>query len=251
MGELDRRSPWGCIALALAVMAFSATRPEAASARASGITGVSGKQGGSCNQFLCHAGGVEPEARFEGPERMEPEETAAYRFVVVSRSPAQVAAGFNIAASDGFLDALSTDPGVRKEGSELTQVSPRRNDAEGVAFWDFGWTAPSEPGEYVLFGAGNSVDLSFDQGGDLAAAVTFAVQVGGEATPTPTPVAPSCTGDCNGDGRVAIDELVVGVNIAVELLQIGVCPAIDVSGDGQASIGDLVQAVGNALRGCG
>ncbi len=54
-------------------------------------------------------------------------------------------------------------------------------------------------------------------------------------------------GDCNGDGRVSINELVRGVNIALGQIGIEECPAFDCDGDGQVSISELVKAVNAAL----
>lgn len=69
-------------------------------------------------------------------------------------------------------------------------------------------------------------------------------------TPTATPVAPPCTGDCDGDGAVAINELLLGVNIALGNNAIDACPPLDADGDGGVSIAELIDAVGNALTGC-
>ena len=60
----------------------------------------------------------------------------------------------------------------------------------------------------------------------------------------------SCTGDCNGDGAAMIDELMLGVNIALEQESAGSCPAHDQDGDGAVRIAELVRAVRNALEGC-
>lgn len=257
VGNLRFGPSAGCVALALAAAACCLARPDTAWARRSGIVGFSGKQGATCNEFLCHAGGVQPQARFEGPERVEPGQTTEFRFLVVSRSPLQTAAGFNVAAGGGELNLLVGQSDATMNNDELTHTRPKDNDAEGIASWDFRWTAPLEPGDYVLFGAGNSIDGSFDQGGDLAATATFVVRVGDEPTATPTPdptptasPGPLCVGDCNGDERVAIDELVLGVNIAAERLPLDDCPALDAGRDGRATIDDLVGAVGNALGGC-
>jgi hypothetical protein len=80
-------------------------------------------------------------------------------------------------------------------------------------------------------------------------------------TPTPTPTAtphttptatggPSCTGDCNDDDTVAINELIVGVNIALERQPANACPAF-ASAQGTAAIAQLIKGVNNALNGCG
>ena len=60
----------------------------------------------------------------------------------------------------------------------------------------------------------------------------------------------TCTGDCNGDGMVTINELILGVNIALGSQPIGNCPAFDANGDGMVTINELIQAVTNALNGC-
>jgi hypothetical protein len=61
----------------------------------------------------------------------------------------------------------------------------------------------------------------------------------------------SCTGDCNGDGESRIDELTLGVSIALGQESVGRCPAHDQNGDGAVGIAELVRAVRNALEGCG
>ena len=68
-------------------------------------------------------------------------------------------------------------------------------------------------------------------------------------TPTPTEVA-TCVGDCNGDGEVTVNELIVGVNIALGSQPASACPAFDVNGDGMVTIPELIQGVNNALEGC-
>ena len=69
-------------------------------------------------------------------------------------------------------------------------------------------------------------------------------------TPTATGAAPPCTGDCDGNGMVAVNELIVGVNIALGNLPLDECPRFDANGDGQVTIPELIEAVGNALTGC-
>jgi hypothetical protein len=56
-------------------------------------------------------------------------------------------------------------------------------------------------------------------------------------------------GDCNGDGKVTIDELVTGVNIALGIEPLTACPAFDTNGDGQVTINELIAAVNVALNG--
>ena len=71
-----------------------------------------------------------------------------------------------------------------------------------------------------------------------------------EVEATQTPTAAPCASDCNGDGVVAINELVTAVGIALDDRAPGACPAIDVTGDGHVTIEELIRAVANALNGC-
>src|SRR5262245_48223972 len=43
----------------------------------------------------------------------------------------------------------------------------------------------------------------------------------------------SCIGDCNGNGTVAVNELVTGVNILLGRLTLSACPSFDRNGDGK------------------
>ena len=240
---MNRRWIVGCSARVLLGAAFftmvaSAGFPRQATARFNGIIGFSGKQGATCNQIFCHSGGVEPLVSFEGPDSVAPAETVVFRLVIVSQSPLQVAAGFNVAAGAGDLNILP-DQGSRKSADEITHDAPQQNDEDGVATYDFTWTAPEEPGEYVLYGAGNSVDNSGGTGGDQPATTMRVIRVVG-----------TCAGDCNEDQQVSIDELVIGINIATDLVPLEGCPALDADADGEVSIDELLISVQNALDGC-
>jgi hypothetical protein len=56
-------------------------------------------------------------------------------------------------------------------------------------------------------------------------------------------------GDCDGDRRVTINELISGVAIALGAGADG-CPALDADGDDRVSIGELIAAVDASLNGC-
>jgi len=64
----------------------------------------------------------------------------------------------------------------------------------------------------------------------------------------PTPVV--CTGDCNGEGAVTINEIIICVNIALDADSPDACAACDPSGNGSVEINELIAAVNNALSGC-
>ena len=68
--------------------------------------------------------------------------------------------------------------------------------------------------------------------------------------PTPTIIPGPCWGDCNEDGVVAINELVIAVRIALGDDTTDACPLIDDNEDGEVSINELVRAVNRALGGC-
>lgn len=73
------------------------------------------------------------------------------------------------------------------------------------------------------------------------------------ASPTRTETAspiPRCAGDCDGDGTVSIDELVVAIGIANGAAALDACRAIDANGDGAITIDEIVDAVVAAFR-CG
>jgi cysteine-rich repeat protein len=66
----------------------------------------------------------------------------------------------------------------------------------------------------------------------------------------PLPVL-ACPGDCDGDGTVNVNELVLGVQIALGSAGIDRCTAADHDGDGRVAVTDLVASVDAALNGCG
>ena len=59
-----------------------------------------------------------------------------------------------------------------------------------------------------------------------------------------------CAGDCDGDRRVGINELLVGVNIITGAAPVSACSVLDVDDNGFVAINEIVRAVNNALAGC-
>src|SRR5262245_57865934 len=170
------------IRLAVAANAALTLCATAAAAHSTGETGHSGRQRITCN--ACHNGGMPPAVRFTGRDTVAAGDTATYRFEVESMGAAQHAAGFNVAASGGGLGVIDGqgEQFVAAVG-ELTHTMPKEN-IDMVAGWDFRWTAPAAPGAFTLFGAGNSVNLNFQDSGDRASTTTFVIDVVIE-TPTP------------------------------------------------------------------
>jgi hypothetical protein len=73
-------------------------------------------------------------------------------------------------------------------------------------------------------------------------------------TPTPTP-SPShanvvCTGNCDRSSSVTIDELLIGVNIALGTMALDLCTPFDSDCSGHVTIDELICGINNALSGC-
>ena len=64
------------------------------------------------------------------------------------------------------------------------------------------------------------------------------------------PPAFECVGDCNGDGQVTVNELIVMVNIALGNAPLSQCTAGDANTDGEITINEIIAAVNNTLSGC-
>lgn len=59
-----------------------------------------------------------------------------------------------------------------------------------------------------------------------------------------------CAGDCNGNGSITVEELVLAVRIALDLEAVTACAAADRNCDGHVTVDEIVQAVNMALEGC-
>jgi hypothetical protein len=96
--------------------------------------------------------------------------------------------------------------------------------------------------------------LAADANGRLYAATNgglYALEPAGPTpTPSPTPTPITCVGDCDGNGRVGVGEVVVLVRIALGKATFAGCPAGDRNGDGHAQIDEIIDAVKNNLGGC-
>jgi hypothetical protein len=64
-----------------------------------------------------------------------------------------------------------------------------------------------------------------------------------------SPVMGSCEGDCNGDGRVSVDELIHLINIALGTLPIDDCANFE-DGCGDLDVVCPFKPLVNALQGC-
>jgi len=100
--------------------------------------------------------------------------------------------------------------------------------------------------------------LSFLKAGRLScllavlATVTMAgsAAVSPAAAPAEPPLLLACPGDCNDDREVQVNELVLGVNIALGRSDPETCPRMDTGENSAVEIDELVRAVNAALIGC-
>ena len=76
----------------------------------------------------------------------------------------------------------------------------------------------------------------------VALAVMASVAVAQRAT--------ACIGDCNGDGEVTVNELVTGVNIALDNAGVDACPSFDRNGDSTVTVDEILSGVNALLAGC-
>lgn len=123
----------------------------------------------------------------------------------------------------------------------LKTLIPVGSDPEGIALTADGARA------YVTNQRSNSVSV-IDTGTN---AVVTTIPVG--LNPVAVAVAPAgsgCTGDCDGNGRVTINELLTMVNIALGNADVGTCLPGDANHDGTIDVSEILAAIDNALTGC-
>jgi Calx-beta domain len=100
--------------------------------------------------------------------------------------------------------------------------------------WQFGFD-PSAAGQIYLVEAAATDDDGFSQ--PFEAIGTLAIGA-------------VCAGDCGADGVVAVNELILAVNIATGELPLDACLAADENRNEAIEISDLIAAVNHALSGC-
>ena len=83
----------------------------------------------------------------------------------------------------------------------------------------------------------------------LTATATVSSTVGVSPTATPTPAPVPCVGDCSGVGTVAIDDIIVLVNIVLGTAQASACPHGIPTGT-SVDVSLIIRAVDHALSGC-
>jgi hypothetical protein len=60
----------------------------------------------------------------------------------------------------------------------------------------------------------------------------------------------ACLGDCDGDGKVELNELITGIAIGLGTGSVNACLNFDLDGDGVVGIDSLTAGVSNSINGC-
>lgn len=157
-----------------------------------------------------------------------------------------------------FTEAPNTFSAVDPASGEAGPGSPPKSDVELTSAAS---TIFLHDSDWVGSGANNErVDVTWQFAFDASAAGRI-YEVEAAATDDDgfsQPFAPIgtlaigavCAGDCGADGVVAVNELVLAVNIATGELPLDACLAADANRNEAIEISDLIAAVGHALDGC-
>jgi hypothetical protein len=111
-----------------------------------------------------------------------------------------------------------------------------------------------DDGNALVVGETESTDFPSTRGGPQGGGDAFVARIrDGSIGPTPTRTPPRpgvCPGDCGGDGRVTVDELVAAVAVLLGHGGSILCDALDLDGDGRLALDEVVLAVARAMFGC-
>jgi hypothetical protein len=156
----------------------------------------------------------------------------------VGASPGSLATG-NV-DGDAFLDLVSADSFGSSEFSSSVSVLAGRSGGDFERAKSFEVHAGA-------FGV-TMADLNRDDRPDIivanAASRDLSILLNRAAGKL------TCDGDCNRDGQVLLDELVLAVGISLGADRLDTCRILDQNGSGEIEVHELVRAVGNALDGC-
>lgn len=162
--------------LSIACLVISYLLALPAHARATGITGRSGKQGATCSG--CHTPtGSAPTVQLNGPSRLEPGATGDYSLTLTGGPGSSGGFGGMNVAVDSAEAYLEPGSGLFRQNEELTHAAPRSFSGTSVVF-NFALTAPSTSGLVKLYAAGNSVNGDSNNTGDRSALTTLTIAVG-------------------------------------------------------------------------
>jgi len=93
-------------------------------------------------------------------------------------------------------------------------------------------------------------DIGLELGTHVASITYTSSDLPGQTLTCRAEVNLSCAGDCNGDHRVDVQELVRGIRIALGEVDLVMCTRFDRNGSRQITVDELVSGVSNVLDGC-
>jgi len=145
----------------------------------------------------------------------------------------------NLTPSDAIAAAAAQFVGERAGSANAELTVYARDDAAQLAFEVVlrGVRPDSTPSELHVFIDALSAEI-LDQWDGI------------ETNSAAAGAAAQCSGDCDGNGSVDVNELVLGVNMALGNQPLSACPSFDCHHDSVVAIDCLVQAVKSALDGC-
>jgi hypothetical protein len=154
-----------------------------------------------------------------------------------------------VKSSDGRYDLITFDTDTWYLVAYLDLNDNRLRDAgEPFTIYSGKGAPPADPVKAST--TQTAVDITFgDENVGSVATPTPTPSPSAPPVPTPTSTPVPCVGDCDGSGEVAIDEILVLVNIALGNADVPACPHGVPSGD-QVDVALILRAVNNALSGC-
>ena len=120
-------------------------------------------------------------------------ETIDLGLTVTSLTGEHLAAGLDVATSDGLLGASAT---LFWREYELTHQFPHSLD-DGTVTFPFTWTAPAYATEVTLVAAGNAVDFTSSATGDAWGQATLVLTVEADCADADGDLVGDCEGDCD------------------------------------------------------
>lgn len=202
----------GCLSLALLLRYPVVSASEGGRVGFSGNPGTNG--GASCN--TCHTpGSAIPSVTISGPTTVAAGTSNTYR-LIIQGGPA-VTAGYNVSTESNIGQLLPAGTDSQRVLAELTHTRPKPFD-QGVASFEFQWTAPTWNDRVRLYGAGNSSNANGALDGDGINTTYLDVTVIGDTdppgpTPTPTPVP--------GTGSLTWQTVATGLELPTDIQQAG------------------------------
>jgi hypothetical protein len=157
-------------------------------------------------------------------------------------------AGVRVGESAGVVNVLALDDrgAVYVAGIFTTAGDVSVNN---IAKWDgTNWSAlGAGMGDGTVYGLAVDRSGNLYAGGYFSTAGTIASSNFAKFEPCAIAV---CVGDCDGNSRVTIDEILTLVNIALGNAAMADCDPGDARGDGQITVDEILAAVNCALNGC-